>query len=108
VVLPSYREGVPRVLLEAAAMARPCIATDVPGCRDAVVDGRTGLLCPPRDSAALASALQRFIDAGPAAWASMGAAGRRHVEDHFDERLVIETYRAIARRAAVVSFHSQR
>ena len=108
VVLPSYREGVPRVLLEAAAMARPCIATDVPGCRDAVVDGRTGLLCPPRDSAALAGALQRFIDAGPAAWASMGTAGRRLVEDRFDERLVIDTYRAIARRAAVVSFHSQR
>ena len=100
VVLPSYREGVPRVLLEAAAMARPCIATDVPGCRDAVVDGRTGLLCAPRDSAALAGAMQRFIDAGPAVWASMGAAGRRHVEDHFDERRVIETYRTIARRAA--------
>ena len=100
VVLPSYREGVPRVLLEAAAMARPCIATDVPGCRDAVVDGRTGLLCASRDSAALAGAMQRFIEAGPAVWASMGVAGRRHVEDHFDERRVIETYRTIARRAA--------
>ena len=100
VVLPSYREGLPMVLLEAAAMARPCIAADVPGCRDAVVDGRTGLLCAPRDSAALAGAMQRFIDAGPAVWASMGAAGRRHVEDHFDEHRVIETYRTIARRAA--------
>ncbi|MBK6470847.1 MAG: glycosyltransferase family 4 protein [Betaproteobacteria bacterium] len=100
VVLPSYREGVPRVLLEAAAMARPCIATDVPGCRDAVVDGRSGLLCAPRDGAALAGAMQRFVDAGPAVWASMGAAGRRHVEAHFDEHLVIETYREIARRAA--------
>jgi glycosyltransferase involved in cell wall biosynthesis len=91
---------VPRVLLEAAAMARPCIATDVPGCRDAVVDGGTGLLCAPRDSAALAHAMQRFVDAGPAAWARMGAAGRQHVVDHFDEHRVIETYRTIARRAA--------
>lgn len=100
VVLPSYREGVPRVLLEAAAMARPCIATDVPGCRDALVDGRTGLLCAPRDGAALADAMFRFIDSGPVAWARMGEAGRRHVQEHFDESLVIETYRAITRRAA--------
>ena len=101
VVLPSYGgEGVPRVLLEAAAMARPCIATNVPGCRDALVDESTGFLCLPRDSASLAGAMQRFIDAGPAVWARMGAAGRRHVEDHFDEHRVIETYRGIARRAA--------
>jgi len=100
VVLPSYREGVPRALLEAAAMARPCIATDVPGCREAVVHERTGLLCLPRDSAALAGAMQRFIDAGPVGWASMGAAGRRHVEDHFDENLVIDSYREIAQRVA--------
>jgi len=100
VVLPSYREGVPRVLLEAAAMARPCIATDVPGCREAVVHESTGLLCLARDSAALAGAMQRFIDAGPVGWASMGAAGRRHVEDHFDENLVIDSYREIAQRVA--------
>lgn len=100
VVLPSYREGVPRVLLEAAAMARPCIATDVPGCREAVVHERTGLLCLPRDSAALADAMQRFIDSGPVGWASMGAAGRRHVEDHFDENLVIDSYREIVQRVA--------
>ena len=99
VVLPSYREGVPRALLEAAAMARPCIATDVPGCRDAVVHGRTGLLCLARDSAALADAMQHFIGAGPELWARMGEAGRQHVEDHFDERRVIDTYCEIARGA---------
>lgn len=96
VVLPSYREGVPRALLEAAAMARPCVATDVPGCRDAVVDGRTGLLCAPRDVAALADTLERFIAAGPRMWAQMGSEGRAHVQANFDERLVIDTYRDIA------------
>jgi glycosyltransferase involved in cell wall biosynthesis len=100
VVLPSYREGVPRVLLEAAAMARPCIATDVPGCRDAVVDASTGLLCAPRDASALADAMQRFIDAGPASWVRWGEAGRAHVQSRFDEREVIETYRRIAHELA--------
>ncbi|HMQ73800.1 MAG TPA: glycosyltransferase, partial [Rubrivivax sp.] len=100
VVLPSYREGVPRVLLEAAAMARPCIATDVPGCRDAVVDASTGLLCAPRDAAALADAIQRFIDAGPASWVRWGEAGRAHVQSRFDEREVIETYRRLAHELA--------
>jgi glycosyltransferase involved in cell wall biosynthesis len=100
IVLPSYREGVPRVLLEAAAMARPCIATDVPGCRDAVVDGTTGLLCAARDGAALANAMQRFIDAGPTNWAHWGQAGRAHVQADFDERKVIETYRRVASELA--------
>lgn len=98
VVLPSYREGVPRALLEAAAMARPCIATDVPGCRDAVVDGKTGLLCAARDADALARTMLRFLDLGVAEWQRMGDAGRAHVEANFDERQVIETYLGLAQR----------
>ena len=58
VVLPSYREGLPRSLLEAAAMARPLIATDVPGCRDVVEDGVNGYLCAVRDPASLAEAMR--------------------------------------------------
>lgn len=92
VVLPSYREGVPRSLLEAAAMARPQIATDVPGCRDAVEDGVTGLLCRARDSEDLAQKMLIFAAMTPQARAAMGAAGRRRMEQMFDERIVIDRY----------------
>ncbi len=61
VVLPSYREGVPRTLLEAMACQRAVITTDVPGCREAVIHGETGLLIPPRDVNALASAMGRLL-----------------------------------------------
>ena len=59
-VLPSYREGLPKSLLEAAACGRPLVATDVPGCREVVQDGKTGLLVPPRDAKGLADALERL------------------------------------------------
>ncbi len=61
VVLPSYREGLPKVLAEAAACGRPVITTDVPGCRDAIVPGVTGLLVPPQDAEALSVAIERLI-----------------------------------------------
>jgi glycosyltransferase involved in cell wall biosynthesis len=60
-VLPSYREGTPRTVLEAMAMGRPIITTDAPGCRETVVHGRNGFLVPVRDAAALESAMERFI-----------------------------------------------
>jgi glycosyltransferase involved in cell wall biosynthesis len=94
VVLPSYREGMPRTLLEAAAMARPVIATDVPGCRDALVAGETGLLCAVRDAASLADACARFIALPLRARARMGAAARARVVRDFDEAHVIAAYRA--------------
>ncbi|WP_338025140.1 glycosyltransferase, partial [Burkholderia sola] len=75
VVLPSYREGVPRTLMEASAMGRPIVATDVPGCRDVVADGETGYLCRVRDSASLAEQLNRMISLGPQGRAAMGARG---------------------------------
>jgi len=96
VVLPSYREGVPRVLLEAAAMARPCIATDVPGCRDAVDHGVTGLFCAVRNVDSLAQALLSFIELPAEAQEAMGRAGRAKVERQFDERLVLATYTGLA------------
>ncbi|MHB1261331.1 MAG: glycosyltransferase family 4 protein [Thermoplasmatota archaeon] len=87
VCLPSYREGVPRALLEAAACARPVVTTDAPGCRDAVVAGSTGLLVPVRDDAALAAAIQRLAeDAGLRR--RLGLAGRRLAEERFDARVV--------------------
>ncbi|AOK52024.1 glycosyl transferase [Burkholderia stagnalis] len=92
VVLPSYREGVPRTLMEASAMGRPIVATDVPGCRDVVADGETGLLCAARDSASLAARLVQMIELGPAGRAAMGARGRRKVAAEFDEQKVVERY----------------
>ena len=89
VVLPSYREGIPRALLEAAAMARPIITTDAVGCREAVDHEQTGLLVPIRDVPALAEAMIRMIE-DPALRERMGAAGRRKMEREFDERIVIE------------------
>ena len=83
VCLPSwYREGAPRILIEAAAIGRPAVTTDWPGCRDVVSDGVTGLLVPPHDVTALAEALRRLI-ADPALRRDMGLAARAHAESHF-------------------------
>lgn len=92
IVLPSYREGVPRTLLEAAAIGRPVIATDVPGCRDAVVNGETGLLCRVRDARDLADKLEQLVNMPQVKRLAMGAAGRRLVEAKFDERIVLNRY----------------
>ena len=100
VVLPSYREGTSRVLLEAAAMARPVIATDVPGCREVVDHGRSGLLCRVRDAASLAEAMLQMCAATPEQRTAMGLAGRAKVEATYDEALVIEEYR---RRLALIT-----
>lgn len=100
VVLPSYREGTSRVLLEAAAMARPLVATDVPGCREVVDEGVNGHLCHVRDADDLARAMDAVAAAGAARRAEMGAAGRAKVAREFDERIVIDAYRdALARIA---------
>ena len=86
VCLPSaYGEGVPRVLIEAAACGRPCVATDIPGCRDVVRAGVSGILVPPGDSQALGAALKRLIQQ-PKLRAQMGKAARRIAEADFDVR----------------------
>jgi glycosyltransferase involved in cell wall biosynthesis len=95
VVLPSYREGTSRSLLEAAAIARPIIATDVPGCREVVMDGESGLLCRPRDADDLSRCLLRFVDMSAEQRLHMGLRSRALIESHFDERLVIERYVAL-------------
>jgi glycosyltransferase involved in cell wall biosynthesis len=93
VVLPSYyREGVPRVLLEAAAMGVPVITTDAPGCRDAVDDGVTGLLCAPRSVESLVEAMERLLDLEPAERRAMGLAGRSKMEAEFSDERVHRAY----------------
>jgi glycosyltransferase involved in cell wall biosynthesis len=92
VVLPSYREGLPRSLLEAAAMARPLIAADVPGCRDVVEDGVNGYLCAVRDANSLASAMLRLAGLPGERRLAMGEAARRTVQERFSEKLVLTAY----------------
>jgi glycosyltransferase involved in cell wall biosynthesis len=92
VVLPSYREGLPRTLLEAAAMGRPVIGTDVPGCRQVVRDGVTGLLCEPRSAESLAAAMERLAGMPPGERGRLGAAARAMAEREFGEKRVTEAY----------------
>ena len=92
VVLPSYREGLPRVILEAAAMSRPVIATDVPGCRQAVENGITGLLCEARSAEAVADAMIAILDMPAEQRAEMGREGRRKAEREFSQDRVAAAY----------------
>lgn len=92
IVLPSYREGLPRALLEGAAMARPLITTDVPGCREVVDDGTNGLLCEVRSTGSLAEAMRKMIRMPAEARAEMGRAARRTVEEGFSEERVVHAY----------------
>lgn len=95
VVLPSYREGVPRALLEAASMGRPLLATNVVGCRDAVDDGINGLLVPARAIADLADRMIELAALGHTRLETMGRQGRAKIETEFDERTVIDRYTAL-------------
>ena len=92
IVLPSYREGLPRSLLEGSASGKPLIATDVPGCRDVVVDGVTGYLCEVRSADSLAAAMVKMLDSSAAERERMGRLGRRKVEDEFCESRMIAKY----------------
>jgi len=91
VVLPSYREGLPKILIEAAACGRAVVTTDVPGCRDAIDPGITGVLVPVRDAAALANAMETLID-NPLRCQAMGDAGRALAEKAFDVRQVVAAH----------------
>lgn len=102
IVLPSYREGVPRTLLEATAMARPIVATDVAGCREAVVDGINGFLCRVKDPADLAEKMERIITMSPVERALLGQAGRSYVEERFDERIVVGYYTNVLQRLGMI------
>jgi len=98
IVLPSYREGLPRTLLEGAAMGRPLIGTDVPGCRQLVRDGSTGFLCRAADADSLAAAMERFAAMPYVQRARMGERARAMAEEEFDEGLVIGIYLDAAER----------
>jgi glycosyltransferase involved in cell wall biosynthesis len=92
--LPSYREGVPKVLIEAAASGRPLVATDVPGCREIVRPGHSGVLVPARDAAALAEALRGLLE-DAALRAQLGAGARALAQAEFSQERVVEQTLAV-------------
>jgi lipopolysaccharide/colanic/teichoic acid biosynthesis glycosyltransferase len=100
-ILPSYREGMPRSIMEAMACGKPVVATDIAGCRDEVVDGETGLLVPVKDSEALADALLKLLRDSALAQ-RMGRAGQRRARELFDEdvicRRIVDAYHRLVEK----------
>lgn len=92
IVLPSYREGTPRSLLEAAALSKPIITTNVVGCKEVVVDGENGFLCEVKNSIDLASKMNRMLALTDEERRLMGRKGRLKMEQEFDEKIVIRKY----------------
>ena len=89
-VLPSYHEGMANTNLECAAMGRPVITSNIPGCKEAVLDGVSGLLCEPKDTDSLYYAMKHFLSLSAETRAQMGKAGRKHMEEVFDKKKVVE------------------
>ncbi len=92
VILPSYREGMPRSLLEASAMGIPTLASNVPGCREAVIDGVTGLLFNPKDSLDTLKIMEKIISLDNHTKYEMSLKAREHMINNFDEKLVVNAY----------------
>ena len=98
VVLPSYHEGMSNVLLEAAATGRPIVTSFIPGCREAVDEGRTGFTCRPRDRYGLYEAMKKVAELSREEREEMGLQGRKRMEELFDKQIVVEdTMNAIFR-----------
>ena len=91
VVLPSYREGLPRTLLEAASMGRPIIAADVTGCREVVDHGVNGYLCKAKDASDLSKKMKDMIKLSIDERREMGLRGRKKMEENFDEKIIVQT-----------------
>ena len=90
VVLPSYHEGMSNVLLEAAASGRAIITTDIPGCREAVDNGKSGMLCKVKSTDSLYKAMKRFTELSREKRELLGKAGREKMEREFDKKKVVE------------------
>lgn len=94
VVLPSYREGLSRVLLEASLMAKPIITTNVPGCKELVDEGKNGFLCEVKNADDLAEKMEKMFLLDDIERVQMGINGRQKIIDEFDEKIVIDRYKA--------------
>ena len=88
-VLPSYHEGMANTNLECAAMGRPLITSNIPGCKEAVIEGVSGLLCESKDPDSLYEAMKHFLSLTHENRAQMGREGRTHMEDVFDKKKVV-------------------
>ena len=91
ICLPSYREGLPKSLIEAAAASRAIVTTDVPGCRDAIIPNKTGLLVPIKNDSALADALQDLV-LNSKKREDMGKAGRKLAEKYFSIDIIVNDH----------------
>jgi len=89
-VLPSWHEGMANTNLECAAMGRPVITSNIPGCREAVVDGVSGFLSEVRNADDLADKMRKFVSLSNEERRQMGLAGRKHMEDVFDKKAVVK------------------
>lgn len=89
-VLPSYHEGMANTNLECASMGRPVITSNIPGCKEAVINNTTGFLCNPKDSEDLYSKMEEYINTSHEKKSEMGYLGRKHMERNFDKRIIIE------------------
>jgi glycosyltransferase involved in cell wall biosynthesis len=98
VVLPSYREGIPRVLLEAMAMKKPIITTDAPGCRNVCIDGVNGLLVKPKDVESLYIAMKKVVEFDSKKLLEMGVSGRKLVEEKYEISKIVSNYVKIIER----------
>lgn len=92
IVLPSYREGIPRSLLEASSMERPVVATKVPGCINVIIDNLTGYLCESKSSESLAAALMKMIQLTPQQRKNLGHNGRNFVVENYSIKKTIQYY----------------
>jgi glycosyltransferase involved in cell wall biosynthesis len=93
VVLPSYREGLSKVLIEASSMGIPIVTTDVPGCKDVVVDKETGFLCKVKNATDLALKMEKMLLLSPSAYSTMSSNARKRAIDVFDEKIIIAHYK---------------
>jgi glycosyltransferase involved in cell wall biosynthesis len=94
IVLPSYSEGIPRILLEAASMGKPIITTRIPGCTEIVEDGVNGYLCETKNVEDLAAQMEKLILLTADERKKMGEAGRKKMQESFDEKIIIQIYKA--------------
>jgi glycosyltransferase involved in cell wall biosynthesis len=92
IVLPSYREGIPFTLLEAAASGKPIITTNTTGCKEVIEDGVTGFMCEVKDVESLAACMEKIIKLSPEEYKDMALAGRTKMEKEFDVQLVMKRY----------------
>lgn len=99
VVLPSYREGIPRSLLEAISMGKPIITTDTAGCREVIEDGKNGFLVKVKDVQSLTNAIIRFIELQEEERNEMGRYSRKKAIEEFDEKIIIDKYLEVIQEA---------